>query len=345
MQKKDLIIKTTSKEGLSFIEKNTILDDHTQLLSTNTLFNLENIDGDSHSIINLKRLNDFEGINKYFRLVNKKLAVDGVFINLVETYAVRKQRLLKKFPFPFNRIYYCIDVFITRITPKVPFTKRLYYYLSAGKGRVLSRTEVLGRLYYCGFEVIDEKIIDNKLYFAAKKIKDPIFSIHKPSYGFMIKLPRVGKNGKIIGVYKFRTMHPYSEYLQQYVFEKNNLEKGGKLKDDFRVSTVGRVFRKYWLDELPMFWNFFKGEMKLIGVRPLSQHYLSLYSDEVRRIRKKTKPGLLPPFYADMPSSLEEIMESEKRYCEAYLKNPITTDVKYFFKILNSIIFKGKRSA
>jgi lipopolysaccharide/colanic/teichoic acid biosynthesis glycosyltransferase len=85
--------------------------------------------------------------------------------------------------------------------------------------------------------------------------------------------------------------------------------------------------------------------MKLIGVRPLSQHYLSLYSDEVRRIRKKTKPGLLPPFYADMPSSLEEIMESEKRYCEAYLKNPITTDVKYFFKILNSIIFKGKRSA
>lgn len=345
MQKKDLILKSTSKEGLAFIEKNIILDDHVQLLSTNTLFNIENIEGNHTGIVNLKRLNDFQGINKYFRLVNKKIPVGGVFINIAETYAVRKQRLLKKFPFPFNRIYYGIDVFITRITPKISFTKRLYYFLSTGKGRVLSRTEVLGRLYYCGFEVVDEKIIDNKLYFAAKKIKDPIFSIHKPSYGFVIKLPRVGKDGKIIGVYKFRTMHPYSEYLQQYVFEKNNLEKGGKLKDDFRVSTVGKVFRKYWLDELPMFWNFFKGEMKLIGVRPLSQHYLSLYSDEVRRIRKKTKPGLLPPFYADMPTTLEDIMASEMRYCEAYLKNPIKTDVKYFFKILNSIVFKGKRSA
>jgi len=346
MQKKDLILKSTSKDGLAFIEKNIILDDQVQLLSTNTLFNIENIEGNNNSsIVNLKRLNDFQGINKYFRLVNKKLPVGGVFITIAETYAVRKQRLLKKFPFPFNRIYYGIDVFITRITPKISLTKRLYYFLSTGKGRVLSRTEVLGRLYYCGFEVIDEKIIDNKLYFAAKKIKDPIFSIHKPSYGFIIKLPRVGKDGKIIGVYKFRTMHPYSEYLQQYVFEKNNLEKGGKLKNDFRVSTVGRIFRKYWLDELPMFWNFFKGEMKLIGVRPLSQHYLSLYSDEVRKLRKKTKPGLLPPFYADMPTTLEDIMESEKRYCEAYLKNPISTDVKYFFKILNSIVFKGKRSA
>ncbi|MDV7392943.1 sugar transferase, partial [Arthrospira platensis SPKY1] len=147
----------------------------------------------------------------------------------------------------------------------------------------------------------------------AKKVADPTFSIHKTSYGFLIKLPRVGKNGKIISVYKFRTMHPYSEYLQQYVFEKNNLEKGGKLKDDFRVSTMGRFFRKYWLDELPMIWNLIRGDMKLIGVRPLSQHYMSLYSRDIKRLRKKTKPGLLPPFYADMPTTLEEIMASERK--------------------------------
>jgi hypothetical protein len=190
----------------------------------------------------LKRLNDFQGINKYFRLVNKKLPVGGVFITIAETYAVRKQRLLKKFPFPFNRIYYGIDVFITRITPKISLTKRLYYFLSTGKGRVLSRTEVLGRLYYCGFEVIDEKIIDNKLYFAAKKIKDPIFSIHKPSYGFIIKLPRVGKDGKIIGVYKFRTMHPYSEYLQQYEYIDDEtwitplFDKGNQWKSSYHTN-------------------------------------------------------------------------------------------------------------
>jgi lipopolysaccharide/colanic/teichoic acid biosynthesis glycosyltransferase len=345
MQKKELILKSISQKAFEFIERNVTLDQTAQIFSTNTLFNIESVESHPKSVVNLKRVNDFQGINRYFRLVNKKLPTGGLFVSFVETYAVRKQRLLNKFPFPFNRIYYGLDVFITRITPKISITKRLYYYLSTGKGRVLSRTEVLGRLYYCGFEVMNEEVIDNKLYFVAKKTKDPIFSIHKPSYGFIIKLPRVGKNGKIISVYKFRTMHPYSEYLQQYVFEKNSLEKGGKLKDDFRVSTVGRIFRKYWLDELPMIWNLVRGDMKLIGVRPLSQHYMSLYSRDIKRLRKKTKPGLLPPFYADMPTTLDEIMESERKYCEAYLRNPIRTDIQYFFRILNSILLKGKRSA
>lgn len=345
MLKKDIILKSVSKKAYQFIENNAALDENTYVVSTNTLFNIESIDVKYKKIINLKRVNDFQGINKYFRAVNKLLPKEGVFVSVAETYAVRKQRLLNKFFFPLNWMYYTADVFITRVTPKISFTKRLYFYLSTGKGRVLSRTEVLGRLYYCGFEVVNEQIIDNKLYFVAKKIGEPTFSIHKPSYGFLIKLPRVGKNGKIISVYKFRTMHPYSEYLQQYVFEKNNLEKGGKLKDDFRVSTVGRAFRKYWLDELPMIWNLIRGDMKLIGVRPLSQHYMSLYSDEIRSLRKKTKPGLLPPFYADMPTTLEEIMESERNYCEQYLKSPLKTDIKYLFKILNSILLKGKRSA
>lgn len=71
------------------------------------------------------------------------------------------------------------------------------------------------------------------------------------------------------------TMHPYSEYLQRYVFEKNSLQEGGKIKDDFRVTYWGRIMRKLWIDELPMFINFFKGDLKLVGVRPLSTHYLT----------------------------------------------------------------------
>lgn len=49
-----------------------------------------------------------------------------------------------------------------------------------------------------------------------------------------------------IKVYKLRTMHPYLEYLQQYVFDRNGLEKGGKLKDDFRMTHWGRIFRICW---------------------------------------------------------------------------------------------------
>ena len=102
--------------------------------------------------------------------------------------------------------------------------------------------------------------------------------------------------------------------------------------------------RKYWIDELPMIINLIKNEMKLIGVRPLSNHYFSLYPKELQEKRIKVKPGLLPPFYADMPKTLEDIVASEMKYLEAYEKAPLKTDIQYFIKILQNILLKGKRS-
>jgi len=199
-------------------------------------------------------------------------------------------------------------------------------------------------LYCCGFEVIDEKSINNSLYFIAKKTKEPIYD-QDPTYGPLLRLKRVGFGGKLIRVYKLRTMHPFSEYLQEYVYNKNKLQGGGKIKDDFRISPEGRIFRKIWLDELPMIYNFLKGEMKIVGVRPLSPHFYSLYDKNLQELRIQTKPGLIPPFYADMPVTLEEIMASEKRYLKAYLKRPLYTDFSYFLKALYNILIKRKRSA
>ena len=140
-------------------------------------------------------------------------------------------------------------------------------------------------------------------------------------------------------------MRPYSEYLQEYVFKKNNLQNGGKIKNDFRISPHGKIMRKFWIDELPMFYNLLKGEMKLVGVRPLSVHYFSLYSKELKDLRIKTKPGLIPPFYVDMPISLEEIIASEIKYLKAYEKSPYKTDFAYFFKSIYNILIKRERSS
>ena len=90
--------------------------------------------------------------------------------------------------------------------------------------------------------------------------------------------------------------------------------------------------------------NMLKGQMKLVGVRPLSQQYYNLYDRDLQELRIKTKPGLLPPFYVDMPKTLEEIQESEKRYLNAYLEHPFRTDWKYFWGIVANILFRGKRS-
>jgi hypothetical protein len=79
-------------------------------------------------------------------------------------------------------------------------------------------------------------------------------------------------------------------------------------------------------------------------VRPLSSHYFSLYTKEHQEKRINHKPGLIPPFYVDYPKTLEEIMESEVKYMDAYDKHPFRTDFIYFFKALYNIIFKRYRS-
>ena len=344
MPKTQLIKKTIGQQGFDFISSHANIDEAT-VLATLSIFNIENIENIQNSIVNLKRINDIKKLNNFIKEINKKLNLNGTYIGCVETYMVRKHRIMQKYPKPFNHIYYFFDFILTRIFPKIWLTSRIYFYLSGGKGRVLSKTEVLGRLVYCGFGIAEVKEINNLLFFAVKKVSEPQFEDTRLKYGFLIKLPRIGKNGKIIRVYKLRTMHAYSEYIQQYVFEQNSLAEGGKLKDDFRISTYGAKFRKYWIDEIPMIINLLRGEMKIIGVRPLSKHYMSLYSDELKHLRIKTKPGRLPPFYVDMPKDLPEIMASEEKYLHAYLKNPIKTDIKYFFKIIQNILLRGKRSA
>jgi lipopolysaccharide/colanic/teichoic acid biosynthesis glycosyltransferase len=160
----------------------------------------------------------------------------------------------------------------------------------------------------------------------------------------MVRLKRIGKNGKVIKVLKMRTMHPYAEYLQDYMYKMHNLTEGGKFDFDFRVSTQGKIMRKLWIDELPMLFNWIKGDLKLVGVRPISEHYFNLYDKEVREKRIKYKPGLVPPFYADLPKTLKEIQESEMRYLKAYEEKPFRTDWKYFWKAMYNIVIKRARS-
>jgi lipopolysaccharide/colanic/teichoic acid biosynthesis glycosyltransferase/ribosomal protein L33 len=339
------IIQEVGVEAHQFIKnKLGTIESDTFLTSTNTRFNIDRLSvGKYNNIVNLKRINDFRWINKYFESVNAKIPVGGIFIDSFESYTTRKNRILQQAIFPFNWIYYTIDVLFTRVFPKVPLTKQIYFFVTKGKGRVLSKAETFGRLYSCGFEVVDEQIIDDKMYFVARKIKEPVFDFN-PTYGPLIRLKRFGQHGELFSVYKLRTMHAYSEYLQEYVFEHNQLQEGGKFKDDFRITTEGKIFRKFWFDELPMLFNVLQGKMKIVGVRPLSQQYFNLYTEELKQKRIKYKPGLIPPFYADLPKTLEEIMESELRYLEAYEKAPSRTDIQYFFKAWKNIFFKKARS-
>jgi lipopolysaccharide/colanic/teichoic acid biosynthesis glycosyltransferase len=342
---RDLVVQEAGEEVYEFISRNIDLEhQRTLVVSTSTPFNIEGQPKDFfQAIVNLRQVNDFKRINKFFEAVNSRLPLYGLYINCCITNQIRKQRVLRKYPPVLNGIVYFFHFIFMRVFPKLPITKQFYFWTTNGYDRAISKAETFGRLYCCGFEMVAEKQVGDRLYFVSRKVQEPAFDYH-PTYGPLIRLKRIGKGGKIIYVYKMRTMHPYSEYLQDYIYKKSDLQEGGKFRNDFRVSTAGRIMRKLWIDELPMIINLLRGDLKLVGVRPLSQHYFELYSEELRAKRIKVKPGLVPPFYADLPKTLEEIQASEDRYLEAYFRNPLLSDLKYFFKAFYNIVFRKARS-
>jgi lipopolysaccharide/colanic/teichoic acid biosynthesis glycosyltransferase len=344
-QREEYLRNEIGEEAFRYINHYAAIDSpNTLVIATTTRFNIDaQIQHVFECIINVRRVNDFRYINKYFESVNAKLPIGGIFIDFFETTNMRKKRILTKFPPGLNYLYYSADFLIKRVFPKFLLTKKIYFILTRGENRVLSKAEAFGRLYSCGFEILDEKVIDKGLYFVGIKVKEPLFP-QNPSYGPLIGLERIGKGGKTIKVYKMRTMHPFAEYLQDYVYVKAGLQEGGKFKDDFRVTTIGRIMRKFWLDELPMLINLLKGDLKLFGVRPLSRQYFKLYTPELQKLRINSKPGLIPPFYVDNPRTLEEIVKSELQYLKSYGRHPLRTDWVYFWKALFNIIFKKFRS-
>ena len=316
----------------------------TAVIKTAEPFNVEALPDDpTHGIINFQKMNDVRDLNEFLRVINRKLPVDGLFVGCVETKNQRKHRLLKKYPPVLNGMYYFMDFIFKRVFPKLPVVRGLYFFVTAGRNHPLSKAETLGRLFFNGFEVEEAKEINNLLYFTARKEEDPI-DRQAPSGGPLLATTRIGRKGKPIKVFKFRTMHPYAEHLQDYIYRTNALRDGGKIRNDYRITGWGRIMRKLWIDELPMIWNLLKGDLKLVGVRPISRHYLSLYDEDLVAKRRGVRPGLVPPFYADLPTSLDEIMDSERRYIEAYHKAPFRTDVRYFFKAFGNIVFRNARS-
>ena len=342
----ELVRKQTGPKGIEFILKYVydLNASDTILIDTASKFNILKQPNKTYQhIVNLSKVNKIRWINKFFLSVNFKLALNGIYVGRAETIKEREKRIYGKRKRPYADVYYFLDFIFHRVVPKLGWFKKIYFFVTKGRRRVLSRAEILGRLVSCGFRIVEEVEIDNMLYFAVKKIESGT-TTENPSYGPLFRMRRIGLNGKVIGVYKLRTMHPYSEYLQEYIYEQNNLQEGGKFADDFRISGVGRFFRRFWIDELPMLINLFNGDMKLVGVRPLSKQYLGLYEKELQEKRQRTKPGLIPPYYADMPKNLDEIQQSEERYLDSYFKSPWLTDTHYFAKAMWNILFRKARS-
>jgi exopolysaccharide biosynthesis polyprenyl glycosylphosphotransferase len=132
---------------------------------------------------------------------------------------------------------------------------------------------------------------------------------------------RVGLNGRIFTLYKFRSMYQDAEERKRELAGRN--EMGGpvfKMKNDPRVTAVGRVMRKFSLDELPQLWNVLNGDMSLVGPRPPIPEEVHRYERWQRR-RLSMKPGLTCLWQVNgrnRITSFEEWMRLDLRYIDTW---------------------------
>ncbi len=112
----------------------------------------------------------------------------------------------------------------------------------------------------------------------------------------LFKHRRIGKGGRRFQAWKFRTMVPeadkkLSEYLQKHPELQEEWERDQKLRHDPRVTSIGRFLRRTSLDELPQLWNVLRGDMSLVGPRPIVDDEVAKYADRYR-IYQKVRPGI-----------------------------------------------------
>ena len=133
--------------------------------------------------------------------------------------------------------------------------------------------------------VFTKKIFDLFLIFLSLPLILPVYLLlillvlYKFKFPILFKQPRPGLNGKVFNICKFRTM--------TNVFDKDGI----LLSDEVRLTRFGKFLRSTSLDELPSLWNVLKGDMSLVGPRPLLLEYLPLYSTKQSR-RHEVKPGV-----------------------------------------------------
>ena len=164
-----------------------------------------------------------------------------------------------------------------------------------------------------------------------------IIFIDSPGASPIYTQVRVGKNGRTFKFYKFRSMIPDAEKKLDELLNKNEMEGPVfKMKDDPRITRVGRFIRRSSIDELPQLYNVFKGNMSLVGPRPPLMREVSQYTDE-QMLRVSIKPGITC-YWQIQPKrnslSFDEWLELDMKYIE---ERSLLTDVKILVKTVGAV--------
>ena len=182
-----------------------------------------------------------------------------------------------------------------------------------------------------GFIVLIPIVIIVKLAYILSGDFYTIFYTHK----------RVGKNGKLFRLIKFRTMVPKADKVLEDLLKdpvyKEEWDANQKLSNDPRITKIGKILRKTSLDELPQFLNVLIGTMSLIGPRPLIRGELDAHNGN-HELYESVKPGISGWWAANGRSDIdyEKRLELEYYYCNHC---SLWLDIKCIFKTIKVVLF------
>jgi len=255
--------------------------------------------------------------------------------NLDQVYIIQKNG--DELPFTQKYVDLCIDMGVT-VRLVVDFYKRRRansYVSTVGTYPVIAYHTITLNTY----EQVLKRAIDIFGGLVGVILSSPIMLItaiviklDSPGPVFF-KQTRVGQNGRHFKIYKFRSMYIDAEERKKELLANNEIEGGimFKMKDDPRITRVGKVIRKLSIDELPQFFNVVGGSMSLVGTRPPTIDEVEKYNRSHWR-RISIKPGLTGMWQVNGRSrvqSFEDIVELDVEYIDTW---SLGLDFKIMFK-------------
>lgn len=163
--------------------------------------------------------------------------------------------------------------------------------------------------------------------------------IEDPKGAVFYHQPRIGLNGRTFSLHKLRSMYSNADEIKASLMDQNEMDGPVfKIKNDPRVTKVGRVIRKFSIDELPQLWNVFIGDMSLVGPRPLPV-VEELACNTYQRQRELVKPGLTCYWQISGRNDIRftEWIELDFKYIR---EQGVRTDMKILYLTIG-VIFHG----
>ncbi len=266
----------------------------------------------------------------------RKQVVDEAFLSLPDYDRKGLETLIQHFEAMGVNVHVSINTFGLTEREKAVENFGVYHVLTYAP-RVFDSTELFLKR---GMDILGA-LVGIVLTGILSIVVVPMIYLESPG-PVIFKQTRIGLNGRRFKIYKFRSMYMDAEERKKELMAKN--EMNGlmfKMKDDPRITKIGKFIRKTSIDEFPQFFNVLKGEMSLVGTRPPTEDEFLLYEERHKR-RLSLKPGITGLWQVSGRSDIQDFEEVVKLDCE-YIDNwSLWYDVKILVQtVLVVLLHRG----